>query len=99
VLESPLPVVVDFYATWCGPCQYVGPVIAKLATELEGIVKFAKLDIDIEEEIADKYDIQSVPTIIIFKSGRKVARTVGASSKERLASFIQKHISECKEAT
>jgi thioredoxin 1 len=93
VLESSLPVVVDFYATWCGPCQYVSPIITKLASEFNGAIKFVKLDIDKNENIADKYNIRSIPTIIIFKSGREVARTVGARSKEELKSIIQTSLS------
>src|SRR5919201_2085225 len=88
VLESNLPVVVDFYATWCGPCQYLGPIIAKLASEFKGTIKFAKIDIDKNEDIANKYNVQSIPTIIIFKAGREIAETVGALSKEELKHFI-----------
>src|ERR671926_90394 len=89
VLKSTLPVVVDFYATWCGPCQYISPTISKLSSEFEETIKFAKLDVDKNQDIADKYNIQSIPTIIIFKSGKEVARTVGSISKEALKSFIQ----------
>jgi thioredoxin len=92
VLESTLPaVVVDFHSTWCGPCQYVSPIIEKLASEFQGTIRFAKLNIDENVSTANKYNIQSIPTIVIFNSGREVARAVGARSKEGLKRFILEH--------
>jgi thioredoxin 1 len=92
ILRSLLPVVVDFYANWCGPCQDVGKIIAKLALEYQGRVRFAKLDMDKESEIADTYSIQSIPILIIFKDGRKVARTTGTQSMAAYKRLIRRSI-------
>lgn len=89
VLESSLPVVAEFYASWCGPCGFATPVIATLASEFKGKIKFVKLDVGKSKEIADQYDVQSIPTNIIFKSGKGVARRVGACSKEEFGRLIQ----------
>jgi thioredoxin 1 len=94
VLESSVPVVVDFYANWCGPCRFVAPAIAALASEYDGKIKFVKLDVDKSEDIADQYNVQSIPTIIIFKSGKKVGSVIGAKSKAELVRFIQKHLGQ-----
>lgn len=82
VLKSDLPVFVDFYADWCGPCHYVTPIIAQLAQEYQGKVKFVKVDTDSNPDIAYRYGIQGIPTLIIFKNGQPVERIVGAASKE-----------------
>lgn len=78
VLESELPVVVDFYATWCGPCHHVAPVIDALARDWEGKVRFVKLDVDASPEIAQTYQVFSIPTIVLFEGGEAKAWTVGA---------------------
>jgi thioredoxin 1 len=93
VLAAPLPVVVDFYATWCGPCDHVAPILGHLASELDGLAKFVKIDVDKSLEIADGCSVRSIPTIIIFKSGKELARTIGAQSKENLTKFVTTHIS------
>ncbi len=93
VLASPQPVVVDFYAKWCGPCDRVGPILSHLAGELEGLAKFAKIDVDKNLKIADWCAVRSIPTIIIFKSGKELARTIGVQSKEELTKFITTHTS------
>lgn len=84
VLQSDLPVLVDFYATWCPPCKMLAPVIEQLAEELRDKMKVAKLDIDQNQAIAQKYGVMSVPTMIIFESGKEKKRMVGLRSKEDL---------------
>lgn len=78
VLQSELPVVVDFYADWCGPCHHVAPVIDALAHRWEGRVRFLKLDIDKSPDIAETYQVFSIPTIVLFEGGEAKAWTVGA---------------------
>ncbi len=78
VIKSSEPVLVDFFATWCGPCKMVGPVLEKLSEDYAGKVKFAKLDIDKAEELALKYNVFSVPSMLIFKNGEEAGRIVGA---------------------
>lgn len=78
VLDSPTPVVVDFYADWCGPCKQVAPVVEALAAEWEGEVMFAKLDIDASPEVAAAFNIRSIPAIILFEDGAPKAWSLGA---------------------
>ena len=73
VLQSDLPVLVDFTATWCGPCKALAPIVEKIADEFEGKVKVGKLDIDASQPIAAKYKIRSVPTVMVFRGGQKTA--------------------------
>ena len=77
VLESKLPVLVDFSATWCGPCQMIGPVLEQLSAEYEGKAKILKVDIDASQDLAMKYQIMSVPSMIFFKEGKPVDGVVG----------------------
>ena len=79
VLKSQSPTVVDFYANWCGPCKAVGPVIDSLSQEYSGRVNFAKIDTDANQSLAARYDIESIPTVMIFREGRIVDRIVGAA--------------------
>lgn len=84
VLESDIPVLVDFYADWCGPCKMMAPVIDKLATEYEGKVKLGKCNVDDNMELAQKYRISSIPNMKIFKGGEVVENIVGAQSEGAL---------------
>lgn len=84
VLQSDIPVLVDFFAPWCGPCKMMGPVIEKLAGEYSGKVKIGKLDVDENPEVAGQHGIQSIPTLIIFKGGEMVDKLVGFQSEEQL---------------
>jgi thioredoxin 1 len=89
VLKSDLPVFVDFWAEWCGPCRMVGPAVEQIAKLMAGKVKVAKLNVDESQEIAMKYGIQSIPSLIIFKNGKEIGRTIGAMPKESYLKFIE----------
>jgi len=88
VLKSKVPVLVDFWATWCGPCQRVHPILEALSEEIEGKAKVCKLDVDEEYEIADDFGIMSIPTIIIFKDGKVLQSMIGVQSKETLKKML-----------
>ena len=90
VLESKLALV-DFSATWCGPCQMLAPIIEELSDELDGEVDFYNADSDENMELAQEYDIHSIPALLLFKNGEVVARTVGFQPKEAIKSFIEAH--------
>lgn len=84
VLESSIPVLVDFWASWCMPCRMLAPTVEKLAEENQGKLKVGKLNTDENQRIASEYGIQGIPTLIIFKEGKEVGRTVGVMPKEKL---------------
>lgn len=89
VLQSQIPVLVDFFATWCGPCKMMAPVVEKLAQQYEGQVKIGKLDVDDNMEIAEKYRVMNIPTFIMFKGGEAVATYVGGMSSAELEEKIK----------
>ncbi|MGN0332022.1 MAG: thioredoxin [Lachnospiraceae bacterium] len=88
VLESKVPVLVDFWATWCGPCQMVGPVIEEIAGEVTD-AKICKVDVDAQPELAREYRVMSIPTLMVFKDGQAVKREVGARSKQEILYMLQ----------
>ncbi len=88
VLNSEKPVLVDFYADWCGPCNAMAPVIEELAKELEGKAKVGKINVDENSDIAVEYNVMSIPTLIIFKNGKEEKRLVGLRDKEELLSLF-----------
>lgn len=88
VLESKEPVLVDFWAEWCGPCRAVAPVLEEVAGELNGKLKIVKLNVDENPETAAKYGIQSIPTLMIFKNGEMASRQIGASPKAKIVQWI-----------
>nr|4ULX_A Chain A, LPBCA-L89K THIOREDOXIN [synthetic construct] len=92
VLKSDKPVLVDFWAPWCGPCRMIAPIIEELAKEYEGKVKVVKVNVDENPNTAAQYGIRSIPTLLLFKNGQVVDRKVGAQPKEALKERIDKHL-------
>jgi thioredoxin 1 len=92
VLQSPLPVLVDFWAAWCGPCRAVAPTVEALASEYAGKLKVVKLDVDESGDVAGQFGVQSIPTLILFKGGQPVERLVGNVPKPAIVSKIQQYL-------
>ena len=89
VLGSDLPVLVDFTATWCGPCKQLSPIVDQLATELDGKVKVDKLDVDDSPVTTNKYDVRGVPTVMVFHKGQRTAQHVGLTTKQKLLTLVE----------
>ena len=91
LLSQEKPVLVDFFAEWCGPCRMLAPVLEKLSSQYEENTKIVKVDIDEESELAHQFKVQSIPTLILFKNGQEAERVVGFQSEEDLKNLIERH--------
>jgi thioredoxin 1 len=92
VLNSEKPVMVDFWAAWCGPCRMVGPIIEELSADFEGRAIVGKLDVDTNQEFAAKYGVRNIPTVLVFKNGEVVGKQVGVAPKSTYAQALEQHI-------
>lgn len=92
IVNDSLPVLVDFWAPWCGPCRSLSPIVDEVADELAGKLAVVKCNVDDNQDLAMKYGVMSIPTLIVFKNGEEIDRSVGALPKARLQALLEKHL-------
>lgn len=92
VLNADKPVIVDFWAAWCGPCRIIGPILEQIGAEYEGKAVVAKVDVDVNQQVSMEYGIRNIPTVLIFKNGEIVDKFVGVAPKEAIAEKLQAHL-------
>ena len=89
VLKSDKTILIDFWASWCGPCKMMSPVVDEIAEEMNGTVKVCKINIDEEQNLAVKYNVMSIPTFVVIKAGKEIGRTIGVQDKEDIKKILQ----------